>query len=292
MPVLAAGAHEGPERGGCFTEIASLLAGEPWSDRPRTIDPTLAVIARLVNDAVSAPARARLARLIPAALGTNTGQARLPTALARVTADVARAYGVVAPALIAPPPASGAVDPPDRTGGWRARARRRQRLRRGRRQARTVVAAAVAELTYLPPAEADAALTELLHAATGTARQHAHPRHGAAVTGPRSHIHEENPMPGHWVAASELHPHDLIRLDNAPVVELTTVRTAEVVQLTGWAHDDPDRRVVTATCRPREQLLWIAPVILEALTFGKDGADDSRTKVSGRAAGTRRGDGV
>lgn len=191
MPVLAAGAHEGPERGGCFTEIASLLAGEPWSDRPRAIDPTLALIARLVNDAVSTPARAQLAGLIPAALGTNTGQARLPIALARVTADVARAYGVVAPALMAPPPVSGAVGPPDRTGGWRARTRRRQRLRRGRRQARTVVVAAVAELSYLPPAEADAALTELLRAAIDTAREHAHPHHGAVVTSLRSSIHEE-----------------------------------------------------------------------------------------------------
>lgn len=191
MPVLTAGAHEGPERGGCFTEIASLLAGEPWSDRPRTIDPTLAVIARLVNDAVSAPARAQLAGLIPAALDTNTSEARLPIALARVTADVARAYGAVAPALMVPPPASGAVDPPDRTGGWRARARRRQRLRRGRRQARTVVVAAVAELGCLPPVEADAALTELLHAAIATARDHAHSYHGAAAAGLCSSIHEE-----------------------------------------------------------------------------------------------------
>lgn len=61
-------------------------------------------------------------------------------------------------------------------------------------------------------------------------------------------------MPGHWVAASELHPHDLIRLDNVPVVELTAVAIAEVVQMTGWAHDDPDRRAVTATCRPRDQI--------------------------------------
>lgn len=61
-------------------------------------------------------------------------------------------------------------------------------------------------------------------------------------------------MPGHWVAASELHPHDLIRLDSAPLVELTTVSTTEVVQVMGWAHDDPYRRTVTATYRPREQV--------------------------------------
>lgn len=61
-------------------------------------------------------------------------------------------------------------------------------------------------------------------------------------------------MYGQWVAASELHPHDLIHLEGAPVVELTAVSTSPVVQVTGFAHE-PDRRGVTATYGPGE-LIW------------------------------------
>lgn len=55
MPVLSAGKHASPREGGCFMEMVSLLAGQPWSDHPPTADPTLAALARLVNDSAVRP---------------------------------------------------------------------------------------------------------------------------------------------------------------------------------------------------------------------------------------------
>lgn len=51
MPVLSYGAHSAPEYGACLMEYVSMLAGEPFSDHPRTADITLAHIARACNDA-------------------------------------------------------------------------------------------------------------------------------------------------------------------------------------------------------------------------------------------------
>jgi len=50
-------------------EIASVLAGERWSDSPRCTHPVLAAVARLVNDAVSDTARPQLAAMVPDLVG-------------------------------------------------------------------------------------------------------------------------------------------------------------------------------------------------------------------------------
>lgn len=71
LPVLGAGRHLGPDDGGCIMEIASLLAGERWSDHPRSVDPLLALLARAVNDAVTDGFRPRLLRLVPDMIGTR-----------------------------------------------------------------------------------------------------------------------------------------------------------------------------------------------------------------------------
>ena len=46
-------------------ELASLLAGEPWSDHPACTHPLLAAVARHVNDHTSDGGRQRLTELIP-----------------------------------------------------------------------------------------------------------------------------------------------------------------------------------------------------------------------------------
>ncbi|GAA1225095.1 hypothetical protein GCM10009655_24890 [Rhodoglobus aureus] len=46
MPVLSAGCHRAPRKGGCFMEFASYLAGEKWSDHPSCTHPALAVVPR------------------------------------------------------------------------------------------------------------------------------------------------------------------------------------------------------------------------------------------------------
>ena len=69
LPVLSRGKHRSPRSGACFMEMASVLANEPWSDRPRCTHPLLAQLARLVNDHTSDPGRAGLVVLIPEVIG-------------------------------------------------------------------------------------------------------------------------------------------------------------------------------------------------------------------------------
>lgn len=71
LPLLARGRHRNPRRGACFMELASYLAGERWSDAPRCTDPSLAALARMINDVTSDDARPALAPLVPAVVGIN-----------------------------------------------------------------------------------------------------------------------------------------------------------------------------------------------------------------------------
>lgn len=70
LPVLSEGAHNRPEDGACLLEYVSLLAGEPFSDRPACVDPMLGEVARRVNDRASSQERSTLAPLIPRFIGT------------------------------------------------------------------------------------------------------------------------------------------------------------------------------------------------------------------------------
>jgi hypothetical protein len=69
LPMLSRGKHRNPRKGACFMELASLLAGERWSDHPACTHPLLAAVARHVNDHTSDAARPRLAGLIPSVIG-------------------------------------------------------------------------------------------------------------------------------------------------------------------------------------------------------------------------------
>jgi hypothetical protein len=73
LPILSPGKHHNPRTGACFMELASLLAGERWSDHPACTHPLLAAVARQVNDHTSDAGRQRLADLIPSVIGL-TGQ--------------------------------------------------------------------------------------------------------------------------------------------------------------------------------------------------------------------------
>jgi hypothetical protein len=53
-------------------EAASWLAGEPWSDHPRSVHPVIARVARRANDRAGEVDRQRLWPLILASLGTGT----------------------------------------------------------------------------------------------------------------------------------------------------------------------------------------------------------------------------
>jgi len=69
IPVLSRGRHRTPRRGACFMELASLLAGERWSDHPACTHPLLAQLARQVNDHTSDAGRQQLLPLIPSVVG-------------------------------------------------------------------------------------------------------------------------------------------------------------------------------------------------------------------------------
>lgn len=72
LPMLSRGKHRSPRRGACFMELASYLAGERWSDRPRCTHPLLAALARAVNDATTDAGRPRLALLVPSVIGLTS----------------------------------------------------------------------------------------------------------------------------------------------------------------------------------------------------------------------------
>lgn len=71
IPILSRGKHRNPRRGACFMEMASFLAGEPWSDHPACTDPLLAHLARMVNDCTSDAGRGRLVTHIPSVVGVR-----------------------------------------------------------------------------------------------------------------------------------------------------------------------------------------------------------------------------
>jgi hypothetical protein len=66
FPILSPGKHRSPRTGACFMELASLLAGERWSDHPACTHPLLAAVARQVNDHTSDAARMALRSAIMA----------------------------------------------------------------------------------------------------------------------------------------------------------------------------------------------------------------------------------
>ena len=78
---LARGRHAGPSGGTCVMELASLLAGEPFSDRPATACPVVGGVLRAYNDAVDDERRQRLYGMAASVVESAPGDAEL---LARV----------------------------------------------------------------------------------------------------------------------------------------------------------------------------------------------------------------
>jgi hypothetical protein len=81
LPRLTKGRHKLPGDEACVMELVSVLGGEPWSDRPRCVHPTLAAVARLVNDRVSDSGRERIAAMGPRMVDTADTD---PSACARL----------------------------------------------------------------------------------------------------------------------------------------------------------------------------------------------------------------
>jgi hypothetical protein len=89
FPILSPGKHRSPRTGACFMELASLLAGERWSDHPACTHPLLAAVARHVNDHTSDAGRQRLADLIPSVIGLTGEDLHIDARIALESATVA-----------------------------------------------------------------------------------------------------------------------------------------------------------------------------------------------------------
>lgn len=89
LPVLSRGRHRNPRKGACFMEMASVLANEPWSDRPQCTHPLLAQLARLVNDHTTDSGRGDLAVMIPEVVGVHGGDLDWEVALVAAVAGQA-----------------------------------------------------------------------------------------------------------------------------------------------------------------------------------------------------------
>jgi len=68
---LARGKHTSPRTGACVMEVASMLAGEDFTDRPTSVCPVIAAFLRAYNDAVDDRRRQDLYRYASAAVGTR-----------------------------------------------------------------------------------------------------------------------------------------------------------------------------------------------------------------------------
>jgi hypothetical protein len=89
LPMLSRGKHRSPRTGACFMELASVLAGERWSDHPACTHPLLAAVARHVNDYTSDAGRPRLAGLIPSVVGLTGEDLHIDARIALGSATMA-----------------------------------------------------------------------------------------------------------------------------------------------------------------------------------------------------------
>lgn len=67
---LSRGKHSSPSQGVCVMELASMLAGEPFTDRPACADPVIGGLLRAYNDTVDGERRQELYAIAALVVGT------------------------------------------------------------------------------------------------------------------------------------------------------------------------------------------------------------------------------
>ncbi len=78
---LGKGKHSSPQHGACVMELASMLAGEPFSDHPQSVSPVIASFLRNYNDVIDDDRRQDLYAYASKVVGT-AGSLALETARA------------------------------------------------------------------------------------------------------------------------------------------------------------------------------------------------------------------
>ena len=71
---LGRGKHSSPAQGVCVMELASMLAGEPFTDRPACADPVIGGLLRAYNDTVDHARRQDLYAVASTVVGTAAGE--------------------------------------------------------------------------------------------------------------------------------------------------------------------------------------------------------------------------
>jgi hypothetical protein len=170
LPHLQAGAHLTPEDGACLMEYVSVLAGTAFNDHPPCTDPTLAAVARLVNDASTDAGRPMLAAFAPLLAETgHPADARRTAAVVRAT--VLAAHAAAGDTAVLRRQLRGAERRCDRVTGdgpLAALARHLDALHRQGAGRRRLDLSLVA-LRELPEAQRDTALRAVLAAALAAA---------------------------------------------------------------------------------------------------------------------------
>jgi hypothetical protein len=109
---LARGRHASHHAGVCVMELASMLAHEPFSDRARSISPTIGAFLRTYNDALDDLRRQDLYPVAAAVVGSAARRAvereRVNRCLAFATKQGAGLPGRRAALALATPEAAGA----------------------------------------------------------------------------------------------------------------------------------------------------------------------------------------
>lgn len=72
---LSRGRHSSPEHGACIMELASMLAGEPFTDHPRSVSRPIASFLRGYNDLLDDQRRTDLYRFAAETVGTASSPA-------------------------------------------------------------------------------------------------------------------------------------------------------------------------------------------------------------------------
>jgi hypothetical protein len=68
---LSRGSHRSPQDGACVMELASILAGESFSDHPECVSPVIATMLRAYNDRLADTRRQQLLPYASAVVGTR-----------------------------------------------------------------------------------------------------------------------------------------------------------------------------------------------------------------------------
>jgi hypothetical protein len=163
MELLGRGTHADPRHGCNVLELASVLAGEPWSTQPHSVHPALAAVAGTVNDLLSDDRRRLLAPIAPWLPGTNTADPRVWPAIVNVCTRAAAPVGGPGQPQLPAAPDEMSSQPAEGNSPGCGRRRRPWPGPRHRRWAKAAIGSALRSLAgSADQCDTDAALCQVL----------------------------------------------------------------------------------------------------------------------------------